>query len=202
MTLTSPNVAINSLSNCAPPARLCCEKETRLRPNITFAIITPAMAPTILAATYGPKSLQLSSLCNVADKETIGLRCAPEIWPKVRIKATRAAAVAIVFANKASATLLPESRSAMIPDPTTAATRKPVPKASATRRRSIVWGICDLNWSRCTAHGCRWLNFFFSTSGLNFGSAFTRYGFGQVIFQHDEYFPFITIGIPDPGFVL
>jgi hypothetical protein len=51
----------------------------------------------------------------------------PEIGPNVRTSAASAAPVAIVFASSASATFPPASRSAMMPEPTTAATRNPVP---------------------------------------------------------------------------
>src|SRR5712672_4318699 len=54
--------------------------------------------------------------------------------PKVRIRATSAAPVAIVFASNAKATFPPASRSAIIPDPTTAATRSKFPRNSAVRR--------------------------------------------------------------------
>src|SRR5437868_6810499 len=49
--------------------------------------------------------------------------------------ATSAAPVATVFASSASATFPPESRSAMIPEPTTAATRNAVPRNSDATRR-------------------------------------------------------------------
>jgi len=55
--------------------------------------------------------------------------------PKVRIKATSAAPVAIVFASNAKATFPPASRSAIIPDPTTAATEVGSQGNSAVRRR-------------------------------------------------------------------
>src|SRR6266702_2485951 len=67
-------------------------------------------------------------------QDTTGLKCAPEMDPKARIEATSAAPVAMVFASRVSARLPPESRSAIIPEPTTAATRKAVPRNSATTR--------------------------------------------------------------------
>ena len=67
--------------------------------------------------------------------ETAGLKCAPEIGANVMINATRAAAVAMVLANRAIAWLPPDSRSPMMPDPTTAASSIAVPMASAVSRR-------------------------------------------------------------------
>src|SRR6202007_2472606 len=66
--------------------------------------------------------------------DTTGLKCAPEIGPNVRIRAISAAPVAIVFASNANATLPFASRSAMIPEPITAATSNNVPRNSAVRR--------------------------------------------------------------------
>src|SRR5215469_6597644 len=67
---------------------------------------------------------------------TAGLRCAPETGPNARIRAIRAAPVAIVLASSAMAALPPASRSAMIPEPTTAASRNAVPRNSAAARRT------------------------------------------------------------------
>src|SRR6478672_6992106 len=66
---------------------------------------------------------------------TAGLKCAPEMGPNVKIRVTSIAPVAAVLASKAMATLPPASFSPMIPEPTIAARSKPVPKASAARRR-------------------------------------------------------------------
>src|SRR5207302_3371497 len=73
---------------------------------------------------------------NASASVTAGLKWAPEMGPKVRIKATSAAPVASVFASSATATLPPARRSPMMPEPTTAASSIAVPTASATRRRS------------------------------------------------------------------
>src|ERR1700676_882923 len=66
--------------------------------------------------------------------ETTGLKCAPEIGPNVKMRATSAAPVANVFASRARARFPLASRSAIMPEPTTVATRKPVPRNSAIRR--------------------------------------------------------------------
>ncbi len=66
--------------------------------------------------------------------------------PNVRIKATSAAPVAIVLARRAIATFPADRRSPMMPEPTTAATRNPVPRNSEAERRMSVGVIvcrCD-----------------------------------------------------------
>ena len=68
-------------------------------------------------------------------KLTAGLKCAPEIGPNTEIRTISAAAVAIVLHNSASA-ISSVRLSAMMPEPTTAATRRQVPANSAVRRRA------------------------------------------------------------------
>ena len=58
--------------------------------------------------------------------------------PSARIRTTRMAPVGMVLPSSAMATLPPASFSAMMPEPTTVATRSPVPSASAAMRRAAV----------------------------------------------------------------
>src|SRR5579863_7766395 len=80
--------------------------------------------------------------CIASASVTAGLKWAPEIGPSARISATRAAPVARELASSARATFPPASRSAMIPDPTTAISRNAVPNASLAARRTTARLLC------------------------------------------------------------
>ena len=51
ITESNPNVATNSLTNCAPPARTCVDALKTASPNMTCATATPPKAPPICATT-------------------------------------------------------------------------------------------------------------------------------------------------------
>ena len=136
ITDSSPNVAMNSLTSCAGPLRTCSEALKSGASNITCAAATPANAPRSCAKRYAGTSRHDSPPSIASASVTAGLKWAPLIGPKVRISATRPAPVAMVLASKASAMLPAASRSAMIPEPTTVASKSAVPTASATTRRA------------------------------------------------------------------
>src|SRR5688500_12134847 len=67
---------------------------------------------------------------------TTGLKWAPDTFPKARMSAISPKAVAIEFSSSCSPSSPGESRWAKIPEPTTMATSRPVPTASATTPRA------------------------------------------------------------------
>ena len=110
------------------------------------AIATPAKAPAICITIYGSASERGIFFCHASERVTMGLKCAPEIAPNIRINAINPAPVAIALASNAIATFPPARRSAIIPDPTTTASRKEVPNPSETRRLTrlmLLWLLCD-----------------------------------------------------------
>ena len=63
------------------------------------------------------------------------MKWAPERGPKTRIRTVSAAPVAMELAKSAIAPLPPDNFSPMMPDPTTAMSKKAVPRNSATHWR-------------------------------------------------------------------
>ncbi len=127
---TKPNVATTSANHCAGPLRAVSASCSGDCSNMRWATTVPITPPMIctdanVAALAGRMSRRTAKA-----RVTAGLRCAPDTGPSTVIKTTRIAPVAIVFPRRATA----ESSarvSAMMPEPTTVATRTPVPTASA-----------------------------------------------------------------------
>src|SRR2546423_7847440 len=66
---------------------------------------------------------------------TTGLKWAPDTGARARISATSAPEVAAAFSSNSSPRLPGDNRAAAMPEPTTAATSRPVPRSSARSRR-------------------------------------------------------------------
>src|SRR5687768_2000434 len=151
ITDSRPKVATASLKTCAPPDRVRAESASSGSPNITCAVTTPANAPASCAARYPGTRTHESPPCDAAASVTTGFICAPEIGPKARIRHSRAAPVARLFASSAMATFPPDSRSPMMPEPTTAQTSSAVATNSAAAARPLVTTGCGATTSRAAS---------------------------------------------------
>jgi len=132
---SKPNVAIISEANCAGPLRTCWEICNSGVSNMKCAVSMPTSAPPNCANAYNMPSRVEITPCIRNDNVTAGLKCAPDTGPKIKISTTSIAPVASVLPSSASAIFPPASRSAMMPDPITAASRNALPVNSAARRR-------------------------------------------------------------------
>src|SRR5215469_3443409 len=89
----------------------------------------------------------------------------------------------MLFARRAIAALPEDNLSAMIPEPTIAASRNAVPMNSATARRRIVTFDLQADRHEILPRRC---------------AAASR-TLGQVIFEQNQGFPLIAVRIFDPG---
>ena len=134
ITKTSPIVAITSENHKAPDDRSFVDQFTASSSNMMFAIIAPTHPPMICTIEYNTNSRFVSPPNNRVTRETTGLKCAPEIGPRAKIKAISPPVVAAAFSSNCKPTSLGERRCAMMPEPTTTATKKAVPIPSANKR--------------------------------------------------------------------
>ncbi len=135
MTSSSPTVATTSPSHNPAPVRVVAARVSAGSPNIRFATTAPATPPptwavikvSVLTVVMAPKirSRMVTSGLNAA-----------ETGCSATTSAASAAPVATLFSSSCSPRLSGDSRAAAIPEPITAATRKPVPMASAAAWRS------------------------------------------------------------------
>ena len=103
-------------------------------------IALPAGGRATLIDDYGHHPVEMAATLagnsrrNASATLTAGLKCAPDMGPKVRMSTVKIAPVGIVLQRSASAPLPPASFAAMMPEPTTPASKNAVPKHSATLR--------------------------------------------------------------------
>ena len=137
MTSSSPKVATTSARSTPPPLRSVVANDTGSRPNIRFATTAPRQPPSIWAATRAA-AVGVSTSPNArSTRVTTGLKAADTGW-RARIRATRAAPVAMLFSSSCSPTSPGDKRLAAMPEPITAMTRNAVPRSSAAARRATV----------------------------------------------------------------
>src|SRR5215831_15727559 len=84
ITESKPNVATNSLNTCEAPDRTCVDTITMGSSNIACAANTPSTAPMTCPITLPGTVRQRTPPWDAAAIVTTGLKCAPEIGPKVR----------------------------------------------------------------------------------------------------------------------
>src|SRR5437763_2160769 len=135
-TSTSPAVATISPNHSPPPERVLVDHSTAGSEYMRLTSIAPQIPPEICSGMYASRSRRLIPPKNASARLTTGLRCAPDTAPTARMIAIRPAAVAAEFSNSCSPTLPGDSRCAAMPEPTTTATRRAVPRNSATARRA------------------------------------------------------------------
>jgi hypothetical protein len=134
MTRTRPAVATTSASQIPVPERSVVAIVTAGCSNMRLATTAPTTPPATWAATTAARYRAGSPEPRCWTTLTTGLNDA-ETDPRARISAVSTTPVASAFSRSCNPASLGEDRWAAIPEPMTAATRNPVPTASAVSRR-------------------------------------------------------------------
>src|ERR1700684_325757 len=87
MTSIRPTVATTSESQCGPDARCFVEIEMAASENMALATIAPKMHPSVWKGKYAAACFQEIPPNPASTNETIGLKCAPETGPNIKIMA-------------------------------------------------------------------------------------------------------------------
>ena len=132
-TSTRPMVATTSPRSCPPPARSWVETETASRSNIRLATITPSTPPTTCAATSAAAVAVVITPNRLSEGDDRVERCGDRLERQDEGDQYCAGGDAVF--EELQPDVVGESRSAAMPEPTTAATRKAVPTSSAGAAR-------------------------------------------------------------------
>ena len=99
ITIKRPKVAMTSDNQISHPVRSFVDQLTASSSNIRLAAIAPDMAPMSWASMKNPAVRVSICFSVLAQNVTTGLKWAPEVDPKTRIRQMRAPAVAKEFSN-------------------------------------------------------------------------------------------------------
>ena len=99
ITIKRPKVAMASDNQISHPVRSFVDQLTMSSSNIRLAAIAPDAAPMSWARTKNPAVRVSICFSVLAQNVTRGLKWAPEVDPKTRIRQMRAPAVAKEFSN-------------------------------------------------------------------------------------------------------
>jgi hypothetical protein len=99
ITIRRPKVAIISDNQISHPVRCFVDQFIMSSSNIRFAAIAPDIAPMSWASIKNPAVRVSISFSVLAHNVTIGLKWAPDVDPKTRIRQMRAPAVAKEFSS-------------------------------------------------------------------------------------------------------
>ena len=99
ITIKRPKVAMASDNQISHPVRFFVDQLTTSSSNMRLAAIAPDIPPMNWASTKNPAVRVSICFSVLAHSVTIGLKWAPDVDPKTRIRQMRAPAVANEFSN-------------------------------------------------------------------------------------------------------